>query len=88
MMLFINLAIGLQQESAQVIPKIYSLAGLPAILSFANFLFLIQRSTREKDDNPLSTEDVKRPKIWPIAIVEWSIFITIVIWFVVIAVGL
>jgi hypothetical protein len=57
-------------------------------LSFANFLFLIQRSTREKDDNPLSTEDVKRPKIWPIAIVEWSIFITIVIWFVVIAVGL
>jgi hypothetical protein len=88
MMLFFNLAIGLQQESAQVIPNTYSLAGLPAILSFASFLFLIQRSTREKDDNPLSTEDVKRPKIWPIAIVEWSIFITIVIWFVVIAVGL
>jgi hypothetical membrane protein len=88
MMLFFNLAIGLQQESAQVIPNTYSLAGLPAILSFASFLFLIQRSTREKDDNPLSTEDVKRPKIWPIAIVEWSIFITIVIWFLVIAVGL
>jgi hypothetical membrane protein len=88
MMLFFNLAIALQQRSAQVIPKTYSLAGLPAILSFASFLFLIQRSTREKDDNPLSTEDEKRPKIWPIAIVEWSIFITIVIWFVVIAIGL
>jgi hypothetical protein len=41
MMLFFNLAIALQQESAQVIPKTYSLAGLPAILSFANFLVIM-----------------------------------------------
>lgn len=46
MMLFINLAIGLQQESAQVIPKTYSLAGLPAILSFANFLVMMGKSKK------------------------------------------
>ena len=88
MMVFFTFAIALQQGSVQVIRSSYSLAGLPAILSFASFLILIRKSTREKEDNPLSTEDVKRPKIWPMAVVEWSIFLTIVIWFVVIAIGL
>jgi hypothetical protein len=43
---------------------------------------------KERDNNPLSLEDMERPKIWTKAIEEWSIFITIVIWFLVIAVGL
>jgi len=88
MMVFFNLAIALQSQSIPVLPRNYSLAGFPAILSFASFLILIRKSTKEKEDNPLSTEDVKRPKIWPMAVVEWSIFLTIVIWFVVIAIGL
>ena len=88
MMIFFNLAIAFQPEGLQVLPRIYSLAGVPAIISFTSFLFLIQGSTRKKDADPLSTEEVERPKIWPIAIVEWSIFITIVTWFVVIGVGL
>lgn len=88
MMIFFNLAIALQQGNAQIIPKAYSLAGLPAILSFASFLILMGKSRKERAKNPLSLEDLERPKIWALAVVEWSIFITILIWFVVIAIGL
>ena len=87
MMIFFNLAIALQPAGEGVLPRAVSIAGLPSILSFASFLFLIGKSTKDKEDNPLSTEGRTRPKIWPIAIVEWTIFLTIVIWFVVVAVG-
>ena len=88
MMIFFNLAIALQPAGNRALPSVYSLAGLPAILSFASFLVLIRKSTREKDDNPLSTEAIERPKIWLSAVVEWSIFMTIVMWFLVISLGL
>lgn len=88
MMIFFNLAIALQQGNTDVIPNSYSLAGLPAILSFASFLVLMGKSRKERANNPLSLEDLERPKIWALAVVEWLIFITILIWFVVIAIGL
>jgi len=89
MVIFYTLAIAFQTEGEGVLPKAYSLAGLPAILSFGGFLLMTRKAVnQEQTENPLSTEDVKRPRIWPIAIVEWFIFITIVLWFVDIAVGL
>jgi hypothetical membrane protein len=89
MMIIFNLAIALQPVSGQVLPRVYSLAGLPTILSFAGFLFIMHR-VRQQDNshNPLSAEGMERPRIWPIAIIEWSIFVTIVIWFLLIAIGL
>jgi len=89
MVIFFTLAISFQPAGAGVLPRAYSLAGLPAILSFAGFLLLTRKViNQEQTENPLSTEDVDRPRIWSLAIVEWFIFITIVFWFVSIAVGL
>ena len=87
MMVFFNLAIAFQPAGEAVLPRIISLAGLPAILSFASFLVLIGKTTEEQEENPLSTVGRTRPKIRLIAVVEWAIFLTIVIWFLVIAVG-
>lgn len=87
MVILFTLAIALQSGETFVLPRAYSLAGLPAIFSFAGFLFMIQRAMKKSDDNLLSTKDVKRPKIWPIAILEWSIYVTIVLWFVLLSIG-
>lgn len=87
MVILFTLAIALQSGETFVLPRAYSLAGLPAIFSFAGFLFMIQRAVKKSDDNLLSTKDVKRPKIWPIAILEWSIYVTIVLWFVLLSIG-
>lgn len=88
MMILFTLAIGLPPHDKQVLPRAYSLVGLPAILSFAGFLALTARSMKSSRENPLSTEGVIRPRFWLLAIFEWSIFITIILWFLVIAVGL
>ena len=87
MMILFTLAIGLPPHDQQVLPRAYSLAGLPAILSFGGFLVLIARSMKKSRENPLSTEGVIRPGFWLLAIFEWSIFVTIILWFLVIAVG-
>lgn len=88
MMVFFTLAIGLQPEGGAVLPEAYSLAGLPAIFSFAGFLVMTRKAMKKSNENPLSTENVKRPRVWPMAILEWAIFITIVFWFLVIGLGL
>jgi hypothetical membrane protein len=88
MMIFFTLAIGFQPADGVVLPEAYSLAGVPAIFSFTGFLLMTRKAMKKSDENPLSTENVKRPKVWPMAVLEWAIFITIVLWFVVIALGL
>lgn len=86
MVALFSLAIGFQHESMPPISPWFALAGLPAIFSFATFLIIAPRLTDEND--PLSNEDIDRPKVWPLVIVEWLIFLTIVMWFILIAWGL
>ena len=87
MVLIFSLAIAFQPQADVVIPRGYSLAGLPPILAFGSFLWLMGR-TGSGDHDPLQPLDEVRPKIWVLAVVEWSIFLTIVAWVLVMAVGL
>jgi hypothetical membrane protein len=88
MVILFTLAIALQSGETFVLPRAYSLAGLPAILSFGGFLFMTRKAViQEQTENPLSTDNVKRPTMWPIAILEWSIYVTILLWFVVLSIG-
>jgi hypothetical membrane protein len=87
MVLAFSVAIATQNPQNLVLPRIYSLAGLPAILAFGGFLWMMQNSSSEKED-PLQPSELNRPKIWIMPIVEWAIFLNIVAWFLLIAIGL
>jgi hypothetical membrane protein len=87
MVLAFSVGIALQQPPNLVLPKVYSLAGLPAILAFGSFLLMMGNSNTEEED-PLQPMEVDHPKIWIMPVVEWAIFLTIVAWFLLIALGL
>lgn len=87
MILMFNLAIFLQPADAIVLPRLWGLAGLPAVAAFASFLILIYRATKQVE-HPLGTADFSRPKFWPMAIVEWLVFITVLLWIILIAMAI
>lgn len=87
MILLFNLAIFLQPEGARVFSRLWGLAGLPAVVSFASFLVLIGQAYKKVAD-PLATQKVNRPKIWTLAVVEWMIFITVLLWFIMMSIAL
>lgn len=83
MVLFFSLAIVFQPQTEMVFPRGYSLAGLPAILTFGAFLLLMGNADMENSD-PLQPLEENRPKIWIMPIIEWLIFLTIVAWYLLI----
>jgi len=85
--LLINLAIVLQPEGEVVLSRGYALAGLPAMIAYGVFLYLISTIERSADE-ALSLDDITRPRVWGLAVVEWMTFVTVVIWFVVVALGI
>ncbi len=87
MVVLFSLAIAFQPVDTAVISPLYALAGLPPVLAFASFLILIGR-VYENEEAPLSTGEGPRPKIWHLATLEWSIFLTVLLWFFLIALGL
>ena len=87
MVLAFSVEIALQQPPMVVLPRISSLAGLPAILAFGSFLWMMGNS-RSEEEEPLQPIEIDRPKFWIMPMVEWAIFLTIVAWFLLIAIGL
>jgi len=85
MVFLFSLAIALQRVDELFLSRWFALAGLPAMLSFAGFLILAPRITEEED--PLKNEEIDRPRVWPLVVVEWLIFVSMVLWFFVIAFG-
>ena len=88
MVLAFSLAVALQPADSLILPRVYSLAGLPAVIAFGGFLIMMQRSSGEAVEDPLQPMESERPKFWLMPAVEWTIFITIVLWFLLIAIGL
>ena len=87
MVFLFSLAIALQPKPELALPRGFALAGLPPILAFSTFLLLVSCTTQQAED-PLSIEGVERPRVWRLAVVEWLIFVTILLWFVLITIGL
>jgi len=87
MVLAFSASIALQSPANMILPRGYSLAGLPAILAFGGFLILMLKASKEPN-GPLQPIDEKRPRVWIMPIVEWTIFVTILLWFLLIALGL
>ncbi len=84
--LVFTLAIFFQAPGQQSISRWANLAGLLAVLSYASFIFLSDRN--KSDDVPEHIEGepfIKdRPHFWLIPFLEWLVFITTILWFLVI----
>lgn len=87
MVIFFTLAILLQAEIPLVLPRVYSLAGMPAIISFSTFL-IYSSVAFKKQDEINEGEEKPRPRFWGIAVSEWSIFLTTVPFFLLLALGI
>ncbi len=87
MVVTFSIAIAIQPQANPILPRLYSLAGLPAVVAFSSFLILM-RKAESVTHNPLQPTMETRPRVWLMTVVEWSIFLTIILWFLLIATGL
>ena len=87
MLILFSLAIALQPGSDPVISRWYALAGLLPMGAFTTFLVLVAKAYKKTED-ALSPGDIDRPRVWGLVIAEWAILVTVVAWFVLIALGL
>jgi hypothetical protein len=85
--LFFTLAIFFQVPGVHVISRWANLAGLAAILSYAAFIVLSDRPKPEEDTAQTDPEPIvkERPRFSLIPAVEWLVFITTILWFLVIS---
>ncbi len=86
MVILFSLAILFQKDGTRIFSRWLSLAGILPVTAFSTFLLMIQKAYKATED-PLATEAVSRPKVWNLAIAEWSIFFTMLVWIGVIAIG-
>lgn len=85
--LLFSLAIQLQPAERLVLNKWANLGSLIAVICYSFFLVFMQIPTgRESSDLDLSWM-VSRPAVLPLAILEWSIFFSTILWFAVIAIS-
>ncbi len=85
--IIVSLAIGFQPRGVEVLPRVYALAGLPGIIAFGILIYLLSTVDRSAAE-ALSPDDITRPQVWGLAVAEWMTFVTIVIWFVVVSMGI
>lgn len=86
MVALFSLAIVFQPGSEVIISRWYAMAGLPPLLSFTAFLILA-RVNSQKESAALEVEETEREEVSLIVVAEWAIFITLVVWFNLIANG-
>jgi hypothetical membrane protein len=88
MVLLFSVAVFAQPAGAVVLPKASNLAGLLAFLCYAAFLFST-KPKKEDEDTPENTLDPKpekeRPRYWKAVILEWAVFFSTVLWFLIVA---
>jgi hypothetical membrane protein len=88
MVILFTLAIALQAEGALVVPREVNWAGVFAILAFGSFLVIAGRASKEVGDVLNPEAKVARPRFWLMPAVEWMIFVSTLVWFGVVSLGL
>lgn len=84
MIFFFGLAILFQPEGKILVPKTINLLSLAALIVYATFLVLLTR-VKPVDQpvdvlDPLKTPD--RPRVWPLAVMEWAVFFVSILWLI------
>ncbi len=88
MSVLFTLAIAAQSGPVPIISRAVAWYGLPAILAYAAFIIYGAIVFRRTKNSELEVNFTNRPRLWPLAILEWMIFLTTVLWFAAIALGL
>lgn len=83
--LLFSAAIALQAEPNPIIPRAAAWAGLPAVLAYAAFILYSAAAFRGSRTGGLEAAFAQRPRVWPLAVLEWLIFLTTLLWFAAIA---
>ena len=86
--LLFSIAVFTQSPEFEIIPKLSNLAGLLSVMCYAVFLFI--SDTSKKKDEP--EREVLDPETYPerqrfsrITILEWAVFFSTVLWFLILA---
>jgi hypothetical membrane protein len=78
---FFGIAVHLQPRGSILIDRRANLVSLLAFLSYAAFLIYIQVGP-SLDASPLDPSwQSSRPEVWPLAVLEWVIFFSTLVWF-------
>jgi hypothetical membrane protein len=88
MVLLFSLAVFAQTEEFEIIPKLSNLAGLLSVGCYAAFLFITDTGKKkdETKEEPLDPEShPERPRFWRTTILEWAVFFSTILWFLIVA---
>jgi Ca2+/Na+ antiporter len=89
MVLLFGVAVFAQKAETAVISKASNIAGLFSLLCYSVFLFTSDTSPKKEEkeeEGALNPEfEKERPKYWRIAILEWFVFFSTILWFFVIS---
>ncbi len=86
MSIFFTLALFTQTEEPPALPRLLGLLGIPAVIAYSSFLVYSHVKARETEQTLDPTAQIERPRVWMMTVLEWSIFLTTVPWFL--AIGL
>ncbi len=85
-----SLGIFFQPAGAAVVPPVANFVGLAAALAYASFLIWMGRQAAKVETsdmlNPGVLIAVARPRFWVMAMLEWAVFLSTMLWFLCIAV--
>jgi hypothetical membrane protein len=88
--LLFTIAIFVQPAADRRIPLFVNIFGILALTSYAVFLIVIgwaDRKNKEEIDVLDTSETKSRPKFWVIPFLEWVVFFTTLLWFLILAVS-
>jgi hypothetical membrane protein len=91
MVLLFSVAVFVQPLGQEVISKASNIAGLISLLCYATFLLTSDAPKKKNEEaeskNVLDPEAEKvRPRYWRITILEWMVFFSTILWFLIIAI--
>ena len=82
----VGLAILLQPAGRVVIPRKASIISLLAVSDYATFLILLRKKWDPDALNPLDpNSETERPRFWLLTFMEWLVFFSTMLWFLVMA---
>jgi hypothetical membrane protein len=81
--LLFGIAIQLQHPARRVVDRRANIAGIAALIAFAVFIAWIELQPGGSAGFHPSVF-ASRPVVWPSAILEWSVLVTVIVWFFVV----